>query len=360
MTILLFLLANGQSGEAAADRFQAFMRATPAFSVDVRHERDRVPSAAVGKLLVRRPANIRYETEWMGERFVYGIAGGMRTELDVTRGLYELTPVDRIFFPDGNIAAGLSGTLPRPLVTGSLRDLLPPGTRFDLAETEGLPAGVEEIRARYETDRGAESIIARIDGQGRLLRIEHQLGAPPNALKSVWIMQNFRPREELADRDFGVELRPGMVPNVLPREPVPLAQGEIAPRDGWIDLATGHAAPISAGTPILLLLVDDASPSRRLLADRGRFSELMKRHGGEVVAAAGVATKEQARLLPQPVRFDPTGKLVQRLSPAAFPAYYLLDGEGRILRLWMGYSPALAREIERELDQVLREAAETP
>ncbi len=326
LPVLAFALLAADPGE----RFDAFMKAHPAFRADFAVSASG-RAAGKGTLRVARPHRLRFDVKGPGTDFSLESTPEAYVEVERTERTYDERASTGGFRTYESRISGAPTLLPGFLLAGTVANVFG-GNKPIVAPV----AGGDELRVTIQSPAGPVVLRLVVAPSGR-----------PVAYSSEGPRGDFAWRIAAFDAigpdptPFHVELPLGFVPHALPEMPVPLQVGEAAPLVGW----RKAGKPVDLNEPdrgrprLLAVLSPDSLPSRAarpFLIDLGRTMPVF------LIEPGGVT--------------DPSGSLMKRLSPPGTPMFYLVGPDGTVKKLWLGFDVAKGKAWEDEV----RAAAKNP
>lgn len=308
-----------------AARLDAFLKAHPTF-VAATEVSIGGKTAGRSTLRVQRPGRLRFDVQSGG--FDYTLSGTERgyVEIDRVEKAYDERPsTGSLQLYDSRISEAGALLIPTYLLAGSTSAIF---------QGQKPKAVGDELRATYQTQSGEVELRLAIDPQGQPIRYTQIEGGR----SKVWRTVSFAAGStDLAA--YRIEAPLGYVPHALPELPAPLPIGSPAPLKGWQrmgkSLDLGEAQP---GRPRLLAVLGGDTASRNakpFLVDLGKSMPVYLIGPGEIS--------------------DPTGAPTKRLSPPGTPMFYLVGGDGKVKRLWLGFEKAGGAAWENEVRKVAAE-----
>lgn len=312
--VVAFALALFAADPSA--RFDAFLKAHPSFVATMEVSANGRPLGQ-GTLRIARPHRMRFDLK--GKGLDYGVSSTEPAyiEIDRTERTYDERPSIGGFGMYPSRLSPLQSFVPGFLMAQSAAGLL-----GKAKPTVSKVAGGEEIHVTAQTQSGPIELRLVVGPDGRPSRYSI---TSQNATRLWRVLTLKDAKPDLAP--FRIEPPLGYVPFTLPESPPPLSIGQAAPLRGWrrggksIDLGA-----VQRGKPRLLaVLGDDCAPSR---AVRPTLIQLGKTMPVYIIGKGDLA--------------DPSGALLKRLSPPGTPMFYLVGGDGKVTKLWLGFDPAKA------------------
>jgi hypothetical protein len=180
---------------------------------------------------------------------------------------------------------------------------------------------------------GSSEIWVTINEMGEISNYRIKQAGNGKVSDRYWSLQYTFP-SSVSPSEFALQIPLGYQPFALPRELSPLQKGKMAPLAGW-KLAGGQTVNLldqSGRKPFLLAVVDGQKPSQSAFA-----------------ALHQLKSKLPVALVGPGLLRDPDGTRLQQLSPPGYPMFYLVDGSGKILNLWLGFDPAKSDQFQQEV-----------
>ncbi len=356
LTLLLVCAPN--ASEAALVRYERFVQSHPAFQVKVAATSGISPEKGYGTLRVERDRRFHFEMKWGDRHFVSNLDERGALEIEHSGRVYDERPFVEFWPSPSRISWVPDGGFPEVLLLPDLRELLgPTPTHVGVSGEEGTEADVLEVRRQRAGTTQEHRVL--IDSEGRLLRFEFRVREGRSLLREI--VHHYSGYRSLSPEEpWPTRTRPlGYRPHALPSLPRTLEPGETIPGGDWTERGSGQTvsfARLLDGQKTLLVVVGD---KRSLEPDLGAFLTQAK----EPLRLRVLSTARRAEDCPpnlgETVFFDPSGERIRALKPTATPSFYLVDGEGTILRTWCGFDRAQTEAFLQELRDAWSETDET-
>jgi len=343
--------------DGALDRYVAFMKANPSYSVDVRCTPLGMPES-VGNLTVESGKRLLYNVKWGPQDYSLSITEQGTMELERGQRLYdEHSGQTQLRLYESRLSSAPTTTFPVMLLTPDLRRLVPKEFKFQYKGREKV-GGIEadDLSGELKGDGGEMKLRLLIDDQGRLLRAERMSKSMMEGTSgATWVLSNFKPRRGLGVQAFLAPIPDGFTPYAFEAVEYPVQVGETPAFGTLTDPASGKTVQVSSllgGKPgLVAVLGADSAPSREALTSVQR----LEKSGMRVVRISDALNAAAA----QGALFDPTGKLMGTIRPPATPFFMLLDASGKITHEWLGYDPEQGAKFEKEITDALKEQSAT-
>ena len=116
--------------------------------------------------------------------------------------------------------------------------------------------------------------------------------------------------------------------------------GEKFPLDGWADKAGKSLASLATKTTLIAIL-DENVPSQNSLRSLNRIGDKVN------VARLGAATVPG-------VEYRSSAASLARLDPPAYPMFALVEPDGTITKMWLGFDARNSSAFEAEIIEALK------
>ncbi|MBI1756765.1 MAG: hypothetical protein HY248_05575 [Fimbriimonas ginsengisoli] len=346
----------------AIERFSTFMRGLPQAEVQVAVKTSRMPQGGEGRILISRPGDCAYRLTFGKERFEFGQSHGECVEVYTpTHGFDDYLTAPEIESPSFRMSGiGMRLAYPDYIALGSIRAALSKGASYRYggrSKTGGTP--VDLVNVVLNTPAGTRYAKLFLADDGRLLRDEETWDFIGGRLTRTLEIKSYKLNANSATAQFAIKVPRGFSPFTTPPEPQPLGLDNALPSGSVVEFGSGRRKPVAdaVGKPGLLVVTDPAWAASTIgaqaLAEAGK---LLAEFRGNVTLLA--ATRGPSAL-PTDFLYDPTGAVLAALSPPGYPMFYLVDKEGKIERMWLGFNPKETKLMMREMRGALEKGDET-
>ncbi|MGV3618035.1 MAG: TlpA family protein disulfide reductase [Fimbriimonas sp.] len=337
MSLLYCLIAPSAPLEDVLDRYVAFRKQAPAVEMAFRSR------GARGTLVVNPGKQMRFEAKANGLDYLCVITPQGMTELDRIERAYDEQPYTSPGNPPSRMV-NVSNLFPRWILAPDLRKIFPPTATFTSLgqRTIGGVSG-EVVRGVNKDEEGGEhQLEAVIDAQGapRYLLVSGQ--SRMGSYRMDWTIDRIKPIAPPPSSTYAFKIPDGYSPFSLDLIPGPMGVGNKVPLTGW-RAAAGGELNLGQRLPkggLIAILDRESQPSRRAAGALARI-----RTGGVTV----VTLSSDTSAAPGTDGYDPTGKLLDGMGVPSTPAFFRVDGTGKITAVWLGYDPAKSEEFVREV-----------
>ncbi len=353
MLASLFLFAALQDGSKALGRFEAYMKAHPALSVDFKVVSTDFPTVkGAGKYSIQRAFGQRLYGNWSGSAYEYRQnPSGAIEMVHYAKKYVAFSATGKLTPPEGEFSKLALYSFPFPLLSGRLTDSVR-GASFRVEPPLSKAMGPLHLHARTESGGIRAEVHAWIDSVGLLLKYSFERQTAQAHFMHEFTFSNYRP---LGDDKFLFEpsLPSGYVPFLLDEpENAPEIGGPMA-LGTWLDEKgkpiTGESA--LGGKRSLIMVTDERCPvcSASLPVLRS-LSAASKALGVPVIELtlgnAGLGIGER-------LYKDSNGSAEKAMLPPGTPSIYLVDHQGRLERLWFGVDADHPDSLSKEVIKVL-------
>lgn len=317
LTILILLSCNQNSAGDLLDHYVAFRKRSP--FLEARFKVKAGAQECTGHSISSGSTRLKYEMVAPGLNFQSSVGPDGAIDLNLIDQEYdELPGKPRIKALGSNLSIA-PDLFPTFLLADDLRKLSQ--APFKSAGPNHLTSHLASGESTLDLD-----IVMAEDGGIQSFGLESKSIAGERHLK--WVFSTFTPVAGLTSKSFELPIPVGYIPYSLPNREGPLAVGVRFPAEGWRDRGGKTMALLTSLGPkggLVALLSSDSDPSTASRKSLARIKEqvpLVVLGDSASVSADG---------------YDPSGKLLSTVSAPATPLFALLDGTGKIRKLWMGY-----------------------
>jgi len=351
---LPLVLWMSQAGSSAGplDRYATYRKANPSLGLEFDYQMNSRKLTGA-RAFVDSGKQARLDVKGMNEDYSGVMTSAGFTEVERSSGTYDVRNlVDEPVLPASRIA-GATQVFPKWINVPNLRQLAPPDATVQIKGKErGLGVECDVVTATFGSpeakgDAPGGVVEAAVAPDGRLARLSMTNWAPMQPrLHQSWTFRKFEaaPADE---RRYTLAIPDGFVPYSLDGKYGPVGVGESMPTSGWTATAGGNfdlLGKLGAKGGLIALVTPGSVPSQRARASLAKLQGaglpvVVVSDGTSPAAAAGADA------------FDSTGKLVEALRLPATPTFFLVDANGKITHLWMGYDATKATEFEKDVQE---------
>ncbi|HWD38087.1 MAG TPA: hypothetical protein VG944_04510 [Fimbriimonas sp.] len=340
MTLILAALLGARPPHTDAfGRYRAFMAAHQSFQVSFSTKLNG-HDLSTGSITVQRPQRLLFRAR--GGRANYSISSTEAGYVEIERGTKtyeELPSLHRLATYPSEISGMAYSTLPTPLLFPDLR------TIFDRTTDVTSSAAGDRLHISARTMMGKMDAWADVDSKGRLTYFRKKtVPTRGGGADYEWHFKPFTFPANLKLKDFLTTLPVGFVPYALPRMEMPLQIGKPAPTNGWTTpngRQTVDLAAVAGHKPFIFAVLDTDSA-----ASLGALAFLKTIQDGTPVFWTGNGGYT-----------DRSGRLLALLNPPATPMFYLIDGQGKVAKLWLGFDSSHRAAFQAEVLKAVQEAS---
>jgi hypothetical protein len=196
--------------------------------------------------------------------------------------------------------------------------------------------GFDRLHLRSEQNGAGVEMNVDVDSRGFIVGFDQDQWNPMGRMRRKWIVTNYRPRVSFTSSEIELPVPIGYMPFALDYPQIGVVVGDMFPLKGWSRPLTPKAKSL------VVLYGEDCEPSRKALP---WLQGLQKRMPITYISDGS------PKLVPSALS-DRSGKLLEKLSYQATPTMYLLDEKGKVIGIWMGYDPAKAASVQKEIIEV--------
>src|SRR5688572_22975191 len=221
MLSLLFYIAVRPQDDPVA-RFEKYMRSATSLKVDMSLMLSGVKDIGRGYFQAKRPDHVLWVMKWGKSDFSFSSAGDEIVAIERSTKIYrEYGPVGRLFIPEPDISSTPEYGFPLPLISGTLKSLIPDGVRFSTRGTstvEKVP--VDVIMAEFTSPSARVSVQAKVDAKGRLLESVTTYGDGASSQTRTQRFHNYSVNLPLSNASFATPVPKGFVSQTLPADAI--------------------------------------------------------------------------------------------------------------------------------------------
>ena len=119
---------------------------------------------------------------------------------------------------------------------------------------------------------------------------------------------------------------------------------------GLVDSKTGKAWKLPSSRPLLILVAGtDSPPSDAAVRQLSLWSGEIRQAGGTLAIISESKSASEAHGLP----FSPSQAAIEELSAPATPTMFLINREGKVVNLWMGYDATTKEKLRADILKAL-------
>jgi len=338
---MLLLLTQTAPADVVLDRYVAFHKSCPQMAISYTAKSG--PAWVKGEGLVDSGKRLFISMKAPDLDYVASITPRQVVELDKLTQLYdEHSGEEQAYVPKSRLTGAVQ-MFPRWIRANDLRQILPKGVSFLISEPETIGgASCDRVVAKYSLpDHSSGVIDASIDSTGVVRRMRILAQSLMGTTDFEWAFTEMRPIRASDEPKFDVKLPVGYVPYALPSNGDPVAVDRVFPMNGWAT-ASGKlnlGSKLGANGGLIAILGEDSPPSEAAKVALKRVAS-----GVPVVTLA-----DGPHAVSGLDGFDPSGKLIDAVNPPSTPFFALVDGKGKVRRLWMGYDAEKSADFEKDI-----------
>lgn len=318
------------------------MRDAKSFTANIHMSTTVDKTPATGSIAIKRPLFVLFRMKWGKSDYSFSSLPDYVVAIERGNRRYrEYGSQGRLFVPETEISQTPEYGFPAPLLAGTLRSIVPPGTTFKASgkETvEGVP--VDVVRARYTTQFGTVDVMAKIDAQGKLLYYERDSKSGEGNMTTRLSFSGYKINPTLSDASFRTPLPLGFVPETLPADSYPLNVGEKMSFEGWKPLSGTSSLSGMSSKKVTFLAISEPGCEVSIRSTR-TIDQLKNQLESRGVACAALSLSTASNQTPVfrtlATFFDPTGKAPGLLRAPGTPLFLLVSDTGVVTRVWYGF-----------------------
>lgn len=331
--MLLTLLLVLQQPPSGIARFHEFFQKASSFSVRITAHSNRVPVVGKGTLLVSKPDSFRLKMDW--DQVGYDLVKTREEMLEVSRyaKIYHTMPDDPGLIVHYSAYPILQEeSLPLPFLVGDLTKFVPPGTTF---KTIGKKDGVETDKAVW-SGAGTGRVTVKVASDGRLVSFEAYSASPNGIVQRTFEFSDYNLAPPIPSGAFSTQPPTGFVAYQLPTIIAKIAVGEKLKLGSWTSGSEAKNLDEVAKGKLLVVRESDSPPADALLG----FLANQKLPADKLVLSLDGPGGDY---------HSPDPKVADSLASMGTPLIILLDAQGAIKGLWLGYDPDRKASIVPEI-----------
>ncbi len=339
MIFQLFLLFGQQAttAEQVIERFAAAHRTPPKFEAVISAKANGGGPVNT-KLLLDGLSRAWFRATVPMSTYTASIGREWTRELESSSKLYDDAQTIRLAIANSRIS-GLSEFFPHWVRHDDLNDFLPEA-KWEFKGSETINGfGCDKLFARKVMEQQGIEIWLAVDQAGNLINVRIKMWDPERKSDREWTVTSLKMRSSFALNELEAPVPAGYMPLALDSRSMSLGMGDQFPMTGWT--SGSSAVSIQKGKPSLIAILGaDCDASKRALPWLMNFASKVP------------ITYVSDRSTPSLVRgalTNPKGDLLQKIGYPATPFFAWLDASGKISGLWMGFDPASAAQLEKDI-----------
>lgn len=325
------LLPPQNDPNAALDRLAAYLKQS--FSVAFTVTRSDMALKATGTLTIQRPRQMRFSVKFAGEEFESATTPAGSVDLSRTKKTFMRTgPLPQLYQPSVHFSPIPDLTFPGVLMVGDLRTYMPSAGTPKLMGSEAID-GVDCDRIK---SAGYEAWIAK---DGRLMRLIFEAPSERHTAKITTDFRSYKSGVKFPDSTFALAIPAGYRAYALPRETLTFPVGSLFPLEGW----QSTSGPLPKGKSVLIVAT---APDCVISGKAAKALDSLR----DVLPVWVLGDdKPPTGLEGLPFATLPGQRALDRLFVPATPYFYLVDGAGKVKRMWLGFDEAESEAFVNEV-----------
>ena len=329
------------TADEVLDRYAAAHKTPPRLEATMSAQVDDSPIVAARLLLDgRQRALFRVSTP--ASTYTESIGPNMRREIETSQRLYDETPCLGIVTEESRLSTSAM-FFPEWARIADLRQYVR-GGKWELKGSELINGfGCDRLHVKTgDRSSGFEASVA-VDQAGNLIHMNWKGWSPQGSATKNWTIKTLKMRSSFKPGEFDVAIPIGYMPFSVDTPAIDVSVGEQFPLAGWTDPRgnTVDLKTVTGSKPTLIaILGEECDASARAL----RWLQMLKSKLPLVFITDGAKPRLVADALT-----NPKGDLLNIIAYPATPFFAWIDGSGVVRALWMGFDPAKAAELERDI-----------
>lgn len=320
------------------DRYSTFRRTCPAVALHFTVSIGKQDLPGEGVVDHRARLFMAYKTK--GLDYLCTITPKTYLEVDNTQKLYEESDgVPHVMIGDSHLTSA-NQYFPIWYISDDLTKMVPSAAKRSLEAKETVNgASCDRVKVEIGGEQ-PQNLEFSIDGKGMLRKVvQTPLGMGAGSA-ITWIVASATAMTPSDEAKFGLKVPLGYVPYSVPTVHGPIEVGNAFPMSGWAS-NTGSALDLkkTLGPKGGLIVIEDESEVSQ------RASSTLDHFKGMPMVVLGTGTKP----LGGTQGYDPKGTTLKAISAPGYPLFAMVDGSGKITKLWMGFDPDAAGTFEAEV-----------
>ncbi len=333
--------------EAALARFKSAMQRMPTYEAHLTVGSKKA-KAFDADVVIDGVKRLRFEARPASGLYIlsFSPSGGQR-EVDYRTKEYDEAPGRGNVFTIESRTSGLAKTIPLWLALSDLHRVIFRGTKMTYVGKENVGGhDCDLLRNSIKGPQGSALTEICIGQSGLVYRMYRESDGAGGHTEINWIIKDYHPLAVVSDSRFANAVPDGFMPYALPDQDLPPRIGSKPNLQGWLNPSSGKPWSRPSGKPVLFVLTTRGSTpcSKAVAAVRGWRSDLGATNTSVVVASDAASAAGASGLL-----WNPDRRSVQDLDAPATPMFFLLDGQGTLRNLWMGFDPENARTLHDDV-----------
>lgn len=346
---ILPLLAISQV-DASLDRMNQFFIQHPSFEVNLKATTSTGQTAS-GHLAEERPSKMAFTLSFPDTTYTMYCDGDRVLEASSAAKMYDdYVGNGKLWMPDAPfVVTDWRMVVPVPLFVMDFHRFFPNNAKFEMDAPSAIDGSqADVVKVTFSHGRARYTLRLYLTAEGRPIR---QRFEPENGPWIQYELTDFKAKSFQAST-FRLRTTPGWRAYELPWAPSPLRMDQKLPSARIVQGATSSkvSLALAVGAPGLLAVVDPAwSSSATGKEALGKVTAMLKKYGG----GKAVLLSDQVGKNPRgSMYYDPTGEALKILHAPGTPVFFVINREGKIERLFMGYDPR-DRHFLPELKQAI-------
>ncbi len=343
MIFQLFLLMGQQatSADQVLDRFAAAQKIRPQLESTMTAQANGGPLVKA-KLLLDGNKRALFQASAPGITYTAAIGVERTLELDSSERLYDEAPTIGLTMVESRLS-GMATFFPEWIRISDLRTHVQ-GVKWELQGHEVINGfGCDRLKARTGTAQAGFEASVAVDQIGNIISFYSKSWEPSKRVEKNWTVTTLKMRRGFNPGEFDVPIPVGYMPYSVDARAFGVGVSQQFPLTGWT-APSGSLVSLkdkTGGKAVLVVILgEDCDASARALP----WLQKLKTKVPLVFISDGA----KPRLVPDALT-DPQGTLLTKVGYPGTPFFGWLDGEGKVVALWMGFDPGKVSQLEKDI-----------
>jgi hypothetical protein len=305
----------------AFQRFHDFLDRTKAFSVQITAHSDSVPNATgKGAFALLKPSYFKLSMNWGSKDYSYVKTVDGSVDFERYDRIYQEYPQAPGLLPTASAFSGIQeDSVPIPLLTGDLMRYVDHGVAYKLTSSEG---GNETYTAVWKTGTSGR-VVVTIAQDGRLLHFDDLLQTPTGSIHRIMDFSNYS-LTAIPTTAFSLIPPLGFTSSELPPVKPTIAIGDVLTLGKWKSSVGVQTIDSQIRGKLVIVREQDSLIADALVSYLAKHKLPLR----TVVVSVGRSGGQF---------WAPSTEVAARLSSAGTPLTMLVDNNGKISAMWLGF-----------------------
>ncbi len=320
-------------------RFHDFVNKNKSFSVQISARSNIIPTPGKGSYIVNRPNSFRVSIDWGAADYNYVKDASGAVEFERYRKTYQEYPGSQgIFYDESTFAPIQAESMPIPLLNGDLKMFLAPRSTYKLVKQQG---GNQTYTATWSIDGGNGKVTAVIGADGRLIHFEVYANNQMGVMHRVMDFSNYVFNPKTNPYTF-IPVPPlGFTIYQFPTTYPEVQIGHTLQLGTWKSAAGSKNIDADVRGKLMVIREPSSPPADALIAYLDKQNLPVK----TVVVSVGESGGQF---------WAPAPAIASKLSSFGTPFSILLDAQGKVTAMWLGFNPDRPEQLVAEITKAAK------